>query len=331
VCRVPHDHDIPRELVKVSLPPYVIEPPDILLIDAVSVVPKPPHRIQPLDQLLIEASPALPTDPIQAIYTVEPDGRVNLGLAYGSVAVAGMTLEEARDAIQKHLNLILKDVKANVALAQSRGLQQIRGEHLVRPDGTVALGTYGSVYVTGMTLPEAKTAIEEHLGQFLLRPEIAIDVLAYNSKVYYVISDGGGFGEQVVRLPATGNETVLDALSQIGGLGAVSSKKHIWIARPAPAGAPCEQILPVNWAAIVEGGSTATNYQILPGDRVYVKADTLIATDNYISKITAPFERIFGFTLLGNAVVRTLQQGSGSFNNSGGFFGGVGGVGTNVP
>ena len=31
-----------KELAKVSLPPYVIEPPDILLIDALRVVPKPP-------------------------------------------------------------------------------------------------------------------------------------------------------------------------------------------------------------------------------------------------------------------------------------------------
>jgi hypothetical protein len=38
-----------KELAKVSLPPYVIEPPDILLIDALRVVPKPPFRIQSFD------------------------------------------------------------------------------------------------------------------------------------------------------------------------------------------------------------------------------------------------------------------------------------------
>src|SRR6516225_1003029 len=34
---------IPRELAKVSMPEYVIEPPDILLIDAVRVIPLPPY------------------------------------------------------------------------------------------------------------------------------------------------------------------------------------------------------------------------------------------------------------------------------------------------
>src|SRR3954467_14257798 len=45
---------VPTELNKVSLPPYVIEPPDILLIDALRVIPKQPFQIQPLDVLQVE-------------------------------------------------------------------------------------------------------------------------------------------------------------------------------------------------------------------------------------------------------------------------------------
>ena len=40
---------VPRERDMVSLPPYVIEPPDILLIDALRIIPKEPFQIQPLD------------------------------------------------------------------------------------------------------------------------------------------------------------------------------------------------------------------------------------------------------------------------------------------
>ena len=43
-------------------------------------------------------------------------------------------------------------------------------------------------------------------------------MFAYNSKVYYVITEGAGAGDLVARLPITGNETVLDAISQINGL-----------------------------------------------------------------------------------------------------------------
>ena len=43
----PGEHTpVGRELEKVSLPPYVIEPPDILTIEALRVVPKAPYRIR---------------------------------------------------------------------------------------------------------------------------------------------------------------------------------------------------------------------------------------------------------------------------------------------
>jgi polysaccharide biosynthesis/export protein len=313
---------LPRELKKVSLPPYVIEPPDILQIDAVRLVPKPPYRIEPLDALSIGVPEALPNEPISGVYTVEPDGRINLGPSYGSVAVAGMTQEEARKAIESHLGPILKAPQAFVALAQTRGVQQVQGPHLVRPDGTVGLGVYGGVFVTGMTLPEAKEAVEAHLTQFFVRPEVSLDVTAYNSKVYYVVSDGGGSGEQVTRLPITGNETVLDAVGTVGGLGPISSKHKIWIVRPTPDDADCDQVLPVDWNAIVRRGVTRTNYQLLPGDRLYVQAQSFVTFDTQLGRFLAPFERMFGFTLLGNATVRALQGNSGGQGGAGGGFGG---------
>ncbi|MCA9085440.1 MAG: polysaccharide biosynthesis/export family protein, partial [Planctomycetaceae bacterium] len=193
------------------------------------------------------------------------------------------------------------------------------GQHLVRPDGTVGLGVYGSVYVTGMTLQEAKFAIEQHLCEHIHNPQVSVDVLAYNSKVYYVITDGGGAGEQVYRLPSTGNETVLDAIANVRGLPTVASRGSIWIARPAPESCRPDQVLPVDWNGIARGAQTCTNYQVLPGDRIYVKADKFITFDTNLSKITAPLERLFGFVILGNGTVRTLQRGANGFGTGNGF------------
>src|SRR5262249_18276970 len=157
---------------------------------------------------------------------------------------------------------------------------QTSGQHLVRQDGTIDLGSYGCVMVAGLTLAQAKVAIERHLSQYLLEPELSIDVLAYNSKVYYVIFDGAGYGMSAYPFPTPGRETVLDAISQISGLPAVSSTRKIWVARPAPPNHPCMQILPVDWLAITQGGATTTNYQLFPGDRVYVQSDCFIKADN---------------------------------------------------
>jgi len=219
-----------------------------------------------------------------------------------------MTLQQAEVAIRSHLiERGIANPRLSITLAQFRGLQQTRGEHLVRPDGTIGLGTYGCVQVTGLTLAQAKWVIEQHLSQYLLNPEISLDVFAYNSKVYYVITDGAGYGQQVYRFPVTGNETVLDAIGNILGLPAVASKKRIWVARPAPADHGCYQVLPVDWKAITQGGATGTNYQLFPGDRVYVKADALITLDNTLAKLFAPLERILGLTLLGSSTIESVR------------------------
>jgi polysaccharide export outer membrane protein len=309
---------LPRELNKVTMPNYVIEAPDILLIDALRVVPKPPYKIDTLDALLITAPNALPTEPISGLYVVDPDGTVNLGLSYGTAKVLGLTIPQAKEEIVRVLKAKLRDPEVNVSLGYTRGQQIIRGDHLVRPDGTISLGLYGSVRLTGLTLPEAKAAIETQLSQYLEKPEVSVDVFAYNSKVFYVIFDGGGNGQQVARLPITGNETVLDAVANLNGLSAVSNNRRMWVSRPAPACNACDQILPIDWLGIVKRGETATNYQLLPGDRIYVCADSFITIDTYLGRFIAPFERIFGFILLGDSTVSGLHSISGSGGGGGG-------------
>jgi polysaccharide biosynthesis/export protein len=326
LLREARDSTLARELDKASLPAYVIEPPDILTVDALRIVPTPPYRIEPLDALIIAVEGLPPEFPIQGVFAVDPDGTVILGVRYGSVRLVGMTLQEARTTVENHLkDLGVKTPQALVALYQSRAQQQIRGEHLVRPDGSISLGNYGSVYVTGMTIPEAKAAIEQHLSQYLVQPEVAVDVLAYNSKVFYIVTDGAGYGQQVIRLPVTGNETVLDAVSQVNGLAAQASKNHIWVARPVPAHHCGDQILPVDWNSIVECGRTETNYQLLPGDRIYVKADALLTFDNWVNKVAAPIERVLGVSLLGASTVgeyEAIHKGNGTGTGTGNGLGG---------
>jgi polysaccharide export outer membrane protein len=301
-----------RECVKTLLPDYVIEPPDILLIDALHVVPLPPYKVKSLDVLAIRVLNVLPDEPIAGAFPVDPDGTVNLGASYRTVKVVGLTLPEVKELMEKHLKgLGLKDPRADVSLAEGRGLQQIRGPHLVGPDGTVNLGAYGNVMVTGLTRSGAKAAIEVHLSAFLDSPEVSIDVAAYNSKVYYVIYDGGGAGQQVYRLPVTGNDTVLDAVSQLNGLSPVSDTKKIWVARPncAEKCAAPDIILPVDWCGITARGRAETNYQLMPGDRLYVQSSWLVSVDNRMARLFSPLERILGLSLLDSSAVHAYEKG----------------------
>ena len=313
----PHPN-MPREQAKVVLPTYVIEPPDILSIAGLHLTPKQPYTLHSQDVLAIEASGVLEEYPLKATFVVMPDGVVDLGPQYGRVLVGGLRVEQAQQRIEQLLRERFREPSVWVSLAQTRQVQPIEGEHLVGPDGTVNLGVYGSVRVVGMSLAQAKMAIETHLSQFLEKPEVAVDVFAYNSKVYYVITEGAGLGDSVMRFPITGNETVLDAIANIQGTTQLSTKK-MWIARPSPN--TCKfQTLPVHWQAVTATGESATNYQILPGDRIFIAEDRMVAWDTAMGKIMSPFERLFGFTLLG---VNTTSRLSGKvLNNRNNSFGG---------
>jgi polysaccharide biosynthesis/export protein len=198
---------------------------------------------------------------------------------------------------------------------RTAGTQPVTGQYLVGPDGTVNLRAYGVVHVAGKTVPEIKVAIQKHLSYFFDSPDVSIDVLGYNSKVFYIITDGAGLGDNVRRVPLTGNETVLDAISVVGGLSQLSSKE-VWIARPAPGNLGCEQIMPVDYASITRGGSAATNYQIMPGDRVFIAEDNILGFNNFIGKLISPVERLLGTSSLGASTVRSFQTMGRNYNHS---------------
>jgi protein involved in polysaccharide export with SLBB domain len=206
--------------------------------------------------------------------------------------------------------------------------QPVNFQSLVRPDGTISLGVYGDVFVGGMTLDQARLAIGAKLRQRdkdFDFGKLNVDVLQYNSKFYYVITDFAGSGQNVEQLPVTGNETVLDAIAriQLRGLSAVSSKHHIYLARRAPGMGDKSQVLKVDWIGTTKNGGTDTNYQVFPGDRIYICADAFRTANTWVDKVIAPFERIMGFTLLTSQTINSIRtnpnRGGGGFNNNTGF------------
>ena len=244
--------DVPTELKMVSLPPYAIGSPDVLLI---SVYTLPKNKGEPAQVIYPQ--------PIDGNHLVRPDGTVNLGL-WGDVSVAGLTTEQAKEAVRRQ------------------------------------------VYNVMRTHPQAAqwfTQVDDPTKLL-----VALDVATYNSKRYFVITDGAGFGEPIYSFPLQGYETVLDALANVNGLPAVASKMHVWVARRTPNCNQPEQILRVDYIGITQHGITTTNYQILPGDRVYVRADEAFRVDGFLQKVLTPIERLLGVTLLGSSTYNSITN-----------------------
>jgi polysaccharide export outer membrane protein len=274
--------NIPREFQKVNMPDYVLEPPDLVLVEVLE---------------------ALPGRPISGERLVRPDGKISLGF-YGDVYVAGLTMAEVKEKIILHLRKFLTDE---------------------------ALGLIETDDTTGEPKIDEKTNKPK-----LIEPKdsatVFCDVTAYNSKNYYVLGDVLITG----KLPITGNETVLDAINFAGGLMPTAAPANIRLVRPAPPGACCEQVLPVNIAAITSGGDPTTNYQIMPNDRLIVYRDPIVRLTVFIDRLAAPFQTVLGSMLQYSFTARSVKLLSTPSTPAGGAAGAAGttsrgGPITNLP
>jgi polysaccharide biosynthesis/export protein len=312
---VPPELEPPRELSKVSLPTYRIEPPDAVRLEVMKLVPRASYRIDAQDVVEIHAIGVIVQLPIDGYFLVENDGVVTLGPGYGVVRIQGMTAAEATAAITRYLRTFLPTCLVTVRLARSASAQDISREYLVGPDGVIQLSRFGAVNLNGKTVTEARLAIQDHLAQYFDSPVVGVTVIAYNSKFYYVIAAGLMSSEDIQRFPISGNETVLDALekSQLKPNTRLSSKT-MWLARPAPGDCGEDQVLPVDWEAIAAGGETKTNYQILPGDRLYIVDDNLVAMNEYLTVFTRPIDRLLNLSQLGITTTRGAQTMGRSYN-----------------
>jgi polysaccharide export outer membrane protein len=143
----------------------------------------------------------------------------------------------------------------------------------VQADGVVDLGFDGEVYVAGLTLREAEWRIADHLAaraqirRTSLKDPIEVSLrLAEDSpsKQYFVLGTVSNQGQ----FPLKGGETVLQAILT-AGLRVNSLPEKAYLVRPQPVGQE-PLILRIDWVGIKERGETATNYQLLPGDRIVV-------------------------------------------------------------
>jgi len=146
------------------------------------------------------------------------------------------------------------------------GRQPATGEHLVRPDGTVSLGEYGSLRVSGQLVAEIQKSVKQHLAARLPNAndlDVDVSITAHNSQSCLVIIDRAGLGPDIHRIALTGNETVADAILDSEGTARLARTGSVWVTRH-------KQTLAVDWKAITQEGERATNFRLESEDRIYV-------------------------------------------------------------
>jgi protein involved in polysaccharide export with SLBB domain len=147
---------------------------------------------------------------------------------------------------------------------------RLPGDEEVEADGTIQFGQYGQLHVAGMTLGEIRGEAEQAVSRQAERKvPLNVRLVEKRGQVYYVLGEVSSPGSY----PLEGHETVLDALIKAGGINDQADRRSIILSKPSLPG-ECRVVLPICYRHIVQLGDTTTNYQMHPGDRIFVPSSS---------------------------------------------------------
>jgi polysaccharide export outer membrane protein len=134
---------------------------------------------------------------------------------------------------------------------------------VVRPDGKISMPLLKDVSVVGLKPRDAEERIAELLAKYINDPDVTVVVNEINSKKVYVV----GAVKKEGPLPYTYRMTVIQALSEAGGLTDYAKRKKIYVLRNENGR---DFRLPFDYDAVLRGERMELNIALLPGDTLVV-------------------------------------------------------------
>jgi polysaccharide export outer membrane protein len=134
---------------------------------------------------------------------------------------------------------------------------------VVRPDGKITLPLVNELDVAGLTPGQTKQKITEGLSKYITDALVTVVVTTINSQKVYVI---GGVRKEG-PLPYRYGMTVLQALSEAGGLNDYAKRSKIYVLRTQNGR---ESRLPFNYDKVIKGQNMEQNILLLVGDTVVI-------------------------------------------------------------
>ncbi len=139
---------------------------------------------------------------------------------------------------------------------------------VVRPDGKLSCPLIGDQTVAGLTVSQAREVIRVALKHYIRNPEPTLSAYAFAGRSFTIVGKVNRPGSYSLTQPLR----VLDALGLAGGLSVgiikndsteLADLKHAYLVRE-------QEILPVDFEALIRYGQTQHNIPLLPGDYLYV-------------------------------------------------------------
>jgi polysaccharide export outer membrane protein len=137
---------------------------------------------------------------------------------------------------------------------------------VVRPDGMISMPLLKEIEVAGTTPTEAARIIAQGLTKLkkeIAETDVTVVVTGIQSKKIYAV----GAIKREGPIPYTYRMTVMQAISEAGGLTDYAKKKKIYILRHENGQ---DRKLPFDYEEALNGESTELNIPLLPGDTLVV-------------------------------------------------------------
>jgi polysaccharide export outer membrane protein len=147
----------------------------------------------------------------------------------------------------------------------------MNGRTTVTDDGFIILNVVGKVQVAGLTSTQIEAKLKALLeADILTRATVSVQVMEFASKPISVV----GAVVRPGRIGATGSTTLIQAITQAGGL-ATGHGKELYVLRTGRTGLS-EQVV-INIDELMVRGNPDVNIPLAPNDLVNVPIDTPIA------------------------------------------------------
>jgi polysaccharide export outer membrane protein len=147
------------------------------------------------------------------------------------------------------------------------GVEELNQKVRVEGNGTIALTGLGEVRVEGLSRSELEKELVKLLeAQWLREARVSVFILEYYSRKVYL----NGALRNAGPHDLIGNKTLLQIISEVGGL-TEEAGKNIFVIRRQEDGSNSTQEIPIE--ELFREGDSRLNIQILPSDIVNVPVD----------------------------------------------------------
>jgi len=158
---------------------------------------------------------------------------------------------------------------------------EFNGQYIVNSEGKIGYKYVGDVDVNGLTKKELKERVTEILAEFIISPEVDVQIVAYLSKVFYVVGDVNRPGKFYMKGDTI---PVREALIQAGLPNQAASLGNCRLMTPDGKGNVKTHKIDIN--RLLYEGDLKHNLVMRPGDVLYVPPTFLAKIIRIISPVT---------------------------------------------